>query len=231
MILAIYNKNGKRNIKAENSILNGIIGAIPAALVGGVFGAIVSIAAGLFSANKAYDSVESAEHRKMLAKLDRMSEEHEQFKPTDKWGWYSDNELNKILFEKYWKNNNIWSKEHNEFIIVKYIHHNSIECDGDIEKKTLIDYNTEQLIGKVVFLTFRDFFRKFGDRIENDCNSIKPIDCRMSKVCESVHFTGEINERKAKHLLDSRYYLIDGIYYAPQFEDLAIKEFRDRNRY
>ena len=50
--MAIYDKNGKRNLNAENNVINGVLGMIPAALVGGPLGAIASLAAGLFCANK-----------------------------------------------------------------------------------------------------------------------------------------------------------------------------------
>ncbi len=161
------NHDGERNLVAEQRILYGILGAIPAALVASVPGAIASIALGFYGA-----------YRAVADPIKRKEKEEEALKEAvkqsltarDEWDKKSADELQIILRDDW------YSKDKKCYRIIRTFNPDAeMPCrsfpykyrDGDYQKGYEF---TDSLTGNKyipVEINIRDFFRKFHNEIEN----------------------------------------------------------------
>ena len=200
--MAIYDKNGKRNLDAENNVINGVLGMIPAALVGGPVGAIASLVAGLFCANKNLKKSESRHDLYDKARLEEM----ERWRAKDHWDLEDENELCGSLAREFNK------RESKRLDVKMYSGYSMGVTQTTSYRYPLYNLYTDEHVGDIEYIAIRSFYRRFGDRLD---------EVVRYDLYKPSNFDGQL--KRVPGLMPSWAYYIDGIYYIPTNEPLGIK--------
>lgn len=228
--MAICGKNGKRNLDAEGSVINGVFGMIPAALIGGPVGAIASFVVGIIGYNKKIKEEEYREwYKNGGSKIEFEEKQRKEFEPKDKWDTMKENDIRDLIHNKYftdeYKIPSVFFREKSpkKFIDVselkityRYLDYHKMK-DGDVYDEPLFNFYTNEKVGDIVYITYRDFCRRF----ENRMDSIKMI----------LIYKGKSNKYGGQELntiSPDRCYFIDGKYYKPVGECATIRNNREK---
>lgn len=160
-------RDSERNLDFENSVTNGILGSIPAALVGGPVGAIASIAVGIFSGVRREKQRENARWKVISAEADRR---YRRAKAIDEWDKINTSELYEQLHESEEKRFDLFQRiKPREIRVVMYSSGKGTfdYCRGYSEDIPMDYYEDgKKKHGVTHVITIRDFFCKFHDKID-----------------------------------------------------------------
>lgn len=180
--MGFYNNkhDGERNLIAEQRILYGFLGAIPATLVCWPFGGIISIAIGFYAAYRAVaDPIKRKERKEEALKEAVM----QSLTARDEWDKKSADELNKILVDD-WN-----SKDKTSYRIIRTynpeFHMLPRLCaylDGEYQINCEFTDSITKKKYTPVEINIRDFFRRFHNEIEN--GTIEKVRILSSKDSE-----------------------------------------------